>query len=239
MIPVRSATRTRTFPFAVASIVLLNVWVFIRETELSSDDARVRFINGFALIPYDLTRGVALPPPAPPTLATLVTSQFLHASILHLFFNMLFLIVFGPLVEALCGHLKFAAFYLWCGILGNLAQLSVMPGSHVPGIGASGAIAGVLGAFLVRFPTERIGTIVPIGCFPLFVRVPAILVIGLWAAVQFVHGFAPLSSDVLSERGGGVAYFAHIGGFLAGILFIGLFTKVRPGRQGPRARSRH
>jgi membrane associated rhomboid family serine protease len=140
---------------------------------------------------------------------------------------MLFLVAFGPRIEALFGHLRFLGFYLACGVLGGIAQVSAMPGSHVPSIGASGAIAGVLGAFIVRYPTERI------------LRLPAVLVIGVWAVVQFVHGFAPVTSEALSERGGSIAYFAHIGGFLAGIFAASLFSKSRGSRQGPRVRSRH
>ena len=100
-----------------------------------------------------------------------------------------------------------------------------------PSVGASGAIAGVLGAYIVRYPANTVRTIVPIGCFPLFLRLPAALVIGLWAVSQFLHGFGTISSRVLSERGGGVAYFAHIGGFLAGVLLIGLFRPREPGRR--------
>jgi membrane associated rhomboid family serine protease len=223
VIPIRDTSRVPIFPFAVYGIVALNVWMFVNEFSIPNDAAREAFINGLALIPFDLTHGVQLAAPAPPTLATLVTSQFLHGSILHIFFNMLFLVVFGPEIEYLTGHVRFVAFYLVCGVLGGLAQISTDPGSHVPGIGASGAIAGVLGAYLLRFPANRVETIVPIGCFPLILQLPAFLVIGLWAAVQFVHGFGSLSQRVLSEQGGGTAYFAHIGGFLAGVLLIGFF----------------
>jgi membrane associated rhomboid family serine protease len=237
MIPFRGGNGARVRPVAVYAIVAANVLVFVREVTLTGQEARDRFVDGFALVPYDLTHGVTLASPAPPALATLITAQFLHASVLHLFFNMLFFFVFGPEIEWLCGHVRFVAFYLACGVLGGLAQVSVAPGSHIPGIGASGAIAGVLGAYVVRFPTNRVETIVPIGCFPLLLRVPAVLVIGLWAAIQFVHGFAPVAPGALSERGGGIAYFAHIGGFLAGIFLVGVFTKRRRKRQGPRLRS--
>jgi membrane associated rhomboid family serine protease len=180
---------------------------------------RDAFVDAAAVIPYDLTHGVQIPG-ALPTVATLVTAQFLHASVPHVAINMLFLAAFGPAVERLAGTLRFLAFYLACGVLGNLAQVSVDPASHVPEIGASGAIAGVLGAYVVRFPSE-----------PLFLRVPAFVVIGLWAAAQFVHGFGTVSANVLSERGGGTAYFAHIGGFLAGVLSIALFTRARGQRR--------
>ncbi len=239
MIPFRDTSRLGIVPLSVYALIAANVYVFVREVSIHGEAARARFVDDFALIPYDLTQGVTLPPPAPPTLATLVTAQFLHASLPHIFFNMLFLLVFGPEVEWLCGHARFLAFYLTCGVLGGLAQVSVAPGSHIPGIGASGAIAGVLGAYLLHFPANRVETVVPIGCFPLFLRLPAALVIGLWAALQFVHGFAPVAPGALSEQGGGIAYFAHIGGFLAGVLLIGLFTKRPARRQGPRLRSHH
>jgi membrane associated rhomboid family serine protease len=148
--------------------------------------------------------------------------------VLHIFFNMLFLLVFGPQVEYAMGPVRFVVFYLACGVLGGIAQISIVPGSHVPGIGASGAIAGILGAYILHFPTHDVRAIV---------RIPAFVVIGVWAAVQFVHGFGTLSSRALSEQGGGTAYFAHIGGFLAGVLLGALL--IRPtadAPQGPRAR---
>src|SRR6185312_6756567 len=138
---------------------------------------------------------LAAPSPAIPAL-TIVTSMFLHGSVLHIAFNMLFLFVFGPEIEFLCGHLRFAVLYLVCGIAGGIAQIAMGPGSHVPAIGASGAIAGILGAYLVRFPTAPINTIVPIGCFPLFLRLPAALVIGMWALGQFLNGFGSLSDKI-------------------------------------------
>jgi len=236
MIPIRDSARVPIFPLVVYLLVVLNVAVFLHEIGIANPHLREAFIDANALIPYDLTHGVQLAPPAPPTLETLVTSQFLHASVLHIFFNMLFLVVFGPEIEYLLGHVRFVLFYLACGIAGNVAQVAVMTGSHVPSIGASGAIAGVLGAYLLRFPTNAVETIVPIGCFPLFLRLPAFAVIGLWAAIQFVHGFGSLSGRVLSEQGGGTAYFAHIGGFLAGVFLIALVPARGHAAQGRRSR---
>jgi membrane associated rhomboid family serine protease len=213
--------RTR-FPIAVWSLIALNIYVFSQE--LNARDPGT-FINGFALIPYDLSRNIALATPsAPSPWFTLVTSQFLHDGFLHIAGNMLFLYVFGPEVEHITGALRFTVFYLTCGILAALAQFSVTPLSHVPSLGASGAIAGVLGAYLLKFPTNHVRTIVPIGCFPLVVSVPALLVIGLWALTQFMNGFGVISPHVLGAQGGRIAYFAHIGGFLAGIFLIGFFT---------------
>jgi membrane associated rhomboid family serine protease len=221
MIPIGEGTRSRVFPISVYAIVALNIYVFVREIESARPEA---FINSFAAIPYDVTHAVVLPPPSPswPWL-TLVTSQFLHGGVLHIVFNMLFLVVFGPDIEYLCGHLRFVAFYLVCGTIGGLAQVMIAPNSHVPSIGASGAIAGVLGAYIVTFPTNSIRTVVPIGCFPLLLRLPAILVIGVWAVVQFVTGFGAMSTRAGADQGGGIAYFAHIGGFLAGVFLIFVF----------------
>jgi membrane associated rhomboid family serine protease len=234
VIPIGDTSRTPAFPFAVYAIVALNVYVFVQELGAPNPDA---FVNAFAVIPYDVSHGIALASPSPPSpWFTLVTSQFLHGSFLHIGFNMLFLLVFGPQVEYLCGSLRFVAFYLLCGALGGLAFVFMNPGSHVPSIGASGAIAGVLGAYIVSFPTNTVETIVPIGCFPLFVRLPAILVIGVWAVVQFVHGFGTISSRVATETGGGIAYFAHIGGFLAGVFLIWVFRIRRPSRVRSRYR---
>lgn len=203
-------------PLAVGALVVVNSAAFAYD---SSPGASA---SAWALVPFDLTHGVQLPSPAPPTFATLVTFQFLHASLVHVLSNMLVLATFGPDVEALLGHVRFIALYLVCGVLGGLAQVSASPASHVPSIGASAAIAGVLGAYVLHFPTRE-----------LVWQIPALLVIGLWVGAQFVHGFGPGSQRALAEQGGGVAYFAHIGGFLAGVLLGGFFVPRRP-QGGPR-----
>ncbi len=227
MIPLGDDQR-RMFPFVVYALIAVNVWVFF--AELGADETD-RFINAFALIPYDVTQNLALAPPSPPVpVLTIVTSMFLHGSWLHIGFNMLFLFVFGPAIEYVCGHVRFLVLYLLCGIAGGIAQIAIGPGSHVPALGASGAIAGVLGAYLVRFPFAQIRTIVPILIFPLFLRLPAILVIGVWAATQFLNGFGTIS-DRAAESVGGTAYFAHIGGFCAGVLVIGLMSTKRVARR--------
>jgi membrane associated rhomboid family serine protease len=224
MIPYGQTRRLPVFPIVVYALIAANVYVFSQELSAPSTDG---FINAYAAIPFDITNAIALAPPSPSVPAlTIVTSMFLHGSVLHIFFNMLFLFVFGPNIEYLCGHVRFLALYLICGIAGGLAMITVGPQSHVPEIGASGAIAGILGAYIITFPRADVNTIVPIGCLPLFLRLPAFVVIGVWAAVQFVHGFGALSDRVSSEQGG-TAYFAHIGGFCAGVLLIGFF-KIRP-----------
>ncbi len=201
-------------PFVTYAIVALNLWMFVHPSG-----------TAFALIPYDITHDVVLPPPSPPIPAlTLITSMFVHGGIAHIGFNMLFLLVVGPAVEALCGHARFALFYLFCGIAGGALQLAISPNSHVPTIGASGAIAGVLGGYLV-YPFLPVNTIVPLDLSPRLLRLLAVLLIGLWAAVQFQSGFGTIA-DGAAESQGGPAYFVHIAGFCAGVLVIGLF-KIR------------
>ena len=225
MIPLGDERPRRIFPFVTYALIAANVIAFGFELSAAKPEA---FVNSYAAIPFHLTHGVQLAYPSPhPTALTLITSQFLHGGVLHLGFNMLFLWIFGPQIEEACGHFGFLAFYLICGTIGGATQTLVDPASHVPQIGASGAIAGVLGAYIVSYPTNSIATLVPLGFIPLFVRLPAVLVIGVWAAAQFVHGFGAVAPNVRSEQGGGIAYFAHIGGFLAGALGITLFRRRR------------
>ncbi|MBV8355287.1 MAG: rhomboid family intramembrane serine protease [Candidatus Eremiobacteraeota bacterium] len=223
MIPLGSDLRAPVFPFITYGLIAANVLVFIQEISVAKPDA---FINAYAAIPYDITHGVVLASPSPPIPAlTLVTSMFVHAGLAHIFFNMLFLLVFGPDVEYACGHVGYLVYYFVCGIIGGLTQVFIDPGSHVPAIGASGAIAGVLGGYILTYPTSSIRTIVPIGCFPLFLRVPAVLLIGLWAGSQFLSGWGTISQRALHSQTGGTAYFAHIGGFASGAILIGLFRR--------------
>jgi membrane associated rhomboid family serine protease len=224
MIPFADERRPAVFAAVVWLIVAANVYFFYRELAAS----RVQYVvNEFALVPYNITHHVQLPPPSPhPYWLTVITSMFLHGGFLHIFFNMLFLVVFGPRMERYLGHLGFAAVYLLSGICGALAQMLAAPNSHIPEIGASGAIAGILGAFMVSYPTAVIDTVTPIGCFPLLLRLPAVLVIGVWAAMQFFLGFETI--DPRANQGG-VAYFAHIGGFACGAILVGL----RSLRHGP------
>jgi membrane associated rhomboid family serine protease len=232
LIPIGDDRRLPIVPFVVYLLIAANVYVFTLEARAPDID---RFISLFATIPYDITHGIVLAPPSPAIpLLTIVTAMFMHASILHIGFNMLFLFVFGPVIEYICGHLRFALLYLACGIAGGIAQVASAPGSHVPELGASGAIAGILGAYIVTYPTARINTIVPIGCFPLFLRLPALIVIGLWAVTQFISGFG-LLSDRVTDAADSTAYFAHIGGFALGVITIGLFRRRGWGTRGSRS----
>jgi membrane associated rhomboid family serine protease len=223
MIPLGQVARVPTFPVMTYALIVANVAAFLAEIRNTDPD---RFVAAFATIPYDIAHRIALGPPSPPDpYMTLITAQFMHASWWHLGSNMLFLFVFGPMIEYLCGPVRYLAFYLICGVIGNLAQTAVMPGSHVPSIGASGAIAGILGAYLVNFPVNRINTLILIVIIPVFVRLPALLIIGLWIVTQFFNGFGAVSGNTLATEGGGIAYFTHIGGFLAGVILIGLFRR--------------
>ena len=223
MIPIGDLRRPAGFAPVVWLIVAANVYCFWQEITATNVSYA---INEFALVPYNITHHIQLPAPSPhPYLLTAVTAMFMHGGFLHLFFNMLFLAVFGPRIERALGHTGFALTYLLCGLAGGAAQVWVDPGSHIPEIGASGAIAGILGAYIVSYPAASIQTVTPIGCFPLLLRLPAVLVIGLWAATQFFLGFQTL--DPRANQGG-TAYFAHIGGFACGAILVGL-RNVRHG----------
>ncbi|MEA2204480.1 MAG: hypothetical protein QOE77_1256 [Blastocatellia bacterium] len=193
-------TGRRTTPIVTYVLIALNLIFFF--VELSSGEP---FIRHWAVIPRELIEnpGGELP--------TLFTSMFMHAGWLHLGGNMLYLWIFGDNVEDNFGHLKFLIFYLLCGIAATLAQLAFSAGSNIPNLGASGAIAGVLGAYILLFPRGQVKVLMGRGIIPM----PAIAVIGIWIVLQFVSGIGSISN---TAETGGVAYMAHIGGFVAGIV---------------------
>jgi len=195
----------RTFPVVTYALIALNVIFFM--IEMSGGDA---FIMRWAFIPQ---RFLADPAAG---LLTIFASMFLHAGWVHLGGNMLYLWIFGDNIEDRFGHLKFLVFYVLCGIVATFAQLAFNPGSQVPNVGASGAIAGVLGAYILLFPGSRVKVLMGRGV----VAVPALVVIGLWILLQFVSGIGSISSTADT---GGVAYMAHIGGFAAGFALSFLF----------------
>jgi len=215
--------------FVSLAVIALNVFVFLVLQGAGASTEGAEFTYGYSAVPLEITSGVDLTEPEPVTVGgetirvpqepgpspiwlTLFTSLFMHGGWLHLAGNMLFLWVFGDNVEHRIGHGLFLVFYVVAGILASFAQILVDTGSVIPTLGASGAISGVLGAYLVMFPTNRV--LVLIIRFPVWV--PAIVVIGLWAVLQFVNGFGAIA--VTEETAGGVAYMAHIGGFVAGVL---------------------
>lgn len=219
------------------AFIAINVAVFVF-VQLPSE----AFTYGWAAVPREITTGMDivgpqtvgsgrdqvtfdLEPGPNPIYLTLISSMFMHGGWLHLAGNMLFLWVFGDNVEHAMGRLKFAGFYIVAGLVGSLAHIALDPSSIIPSLGASGAISGVLGAYIVLFPTNR----VLVFLLRFFVWVPAIVVIGLWAALQFVNGIGQIA---VSEQTGGVAYMAHIGGFVAGV--IAGFAARALGRTGSR-----
>jgi membrane associated rhomboid family serine protease len=208
IVPARDISRpVSTFPVATASIVALNVVMFLIELA-----AGTSFVDRYAAKPYEITHGHQL--------ETLFTSMFMHASLIHIAGNMVFLVAFGQGLEAnYLGSLRFVGFYLLCGLAAAAAQIAVDPNSTVSFLGASGAIAGVMGGYLVVFPDSQImATLVtPIGLIP--TRITAGIFIAIWFVIQLISGFGSIGGAGDS----GVAYFAHIGGFIAGALLILLF----------------
>jgi membrane associated rhomboid family serine protease len=177
-------------------------------------------ITQYAVIPAELLRGEDLPPAVPvPLWLTVLTSMFLHGGLLHLLGNMLYLWIFGDNVEDAMGPIRFLIFYIVCGAAAALAQIAVDPGSAIPFIGASGAIAGVLAAYFMLFPYARVLTLVPIFFFLRLIPIPAVFLLGFWFLLQVINGAGSLGS------GGGVAWFAHIGGFVAGAILVFVFRR--------------
>jgi len=205
MIPLRDTVRSNSTPVVTALIILVNVLVFIYMLTLDPYTQN-HFIAQYALTPSRLH------------LSAIFTSMFLHGGWMHLIGNMWFLWVYGDNVEDVLGHGKYLAFYLLCGVAAALTQYAVSPDSPVPTLGASGAIAGVMGAYLIKFPHSRILTLIPIFFFFTTIEIPAVLILLYWFALQFFSGIGSVGYSQVSQ--GGVAWFAHIGGFISGMLLI-------------------
>ena len=227
VIPIRDLNKTRRTPIVTWGLIGANVLVFIATLSTGAEEAE-NLVMRFGVIPDVLVHGAWSEPRslggALGSWVTPFTSMFLHGGLLHLASNMLFLHVFGDNVEDVLGRVRFLLFYVLCGLGAVFGHVLVEPSGMVPMIGASGAISGVLAAYVTLFPHARIVTLIPIFIFIHFMEVPAGIFIVLWFVLQLVLGY--LSLGVL-EGGGGVAWFAHIGGFLAGLIFIRLFYKKR------------
>jgi membrane associated rhomboid family serine protease len=229
VIPLRDNNPRFTTPYVTWGLIGINVVVFLFESSLGPY-AMQGFVFTLGLIPYQVTAhlsGGALPI-APAVAAPFLTSMFLHGGWFHLLGNMLYLYIFGDNVEDTLGHVPFLIFYLVCGLGAGLAHYAVQPLSQAPVVGASGAIAGVLGAYVVIFPRARVLTLVPIFIFIQFMELPAQLLLGIWFLMQFFNGFLALGPA--GSSGGGVAWWAHIGGFLLGMLG----GRILPRRRGSR-----
>ena len=218
MIPLRDDNPTRTFAFVTVAIIALNVIVFWHELTLPGTQQAEAFFANFSLTPAHLTHA-----PSPDAYLTIFTSMFMHGGWLHIIGNMWFLWIFGNNIEDSVGHLRFVFFYLLCGIAAAAAQVAIAPDSIVPMIGASGAISGVLGAYLLLFPRARVLVLFPIWIFWRVFEVPAILMLVFWFGLQLLSGLAVRGANV----SGGVAFWAHVGGYVAGMLLIVPFKKRR------------
>jgi membrane associated rhomboid family serine protease len=216
MIPLRDDRPTRAFAFVTVAIIILNAVVFWHELSLGNSHRVGSFFASFALTPAHLTHE-----PSADSVLTIFTSMFMHGGWLHITGNMLYLWIFGNNVEDSVGHFKFILFYLLCGIAAAATQVAISPDSTVPMIGASGAVSGVLGAYLLLLPRARVLVLFPIWIFWRVFYVPAMLMLVFWFGLQLLSGLAVLRVDV----NGGVAFWAHIGGFVAGMLLIPIFKK--------------
>jgi membrane associated rhomboid family serine protease len=219
MIPFKDDNPTHTFPILTIGLIILNALVFL--WQIGSPVNPQRLVYAYGAIPRLLLTFRDIQPIHP--FFTVFTSMFMHGGLLHLGTNMLYLWIFGNNIEDRLGHLRFFIFYLLCGIVAAYTHAITEPSSMIPMVGASGAVSGILGAYLLLFPHARVHTLIFLGFFIQVVRLPAFFVIGLWIVIQFINGI--LSKGLVGQ--GGVAWFAHIGGFLFGLLMVKVFIKKR------------
>jgi len=215
LIPLRDVIPSRTTPYVTVSLVVINAAVFLYQLSL-----------GEAVDEFVFTHGLV---PAFFSWPSVLSSMFLHGGFLHVAGNMLYLWIFGDNVEDRMGHGRFLVFYLLCGIAAALGQTVTAPDSQVPMVGASGAVAGVMGAYFVLYPHSRIVTLLPVLFFWQIIEVPAIFFLGIWFVMQFLSGVGSIVSAASGEPGGGIAFWAHVAGFAAG--FVGVFLFRKPERQ--------
>lgn len=223
MLPFRDYNPSRTFPLVTISIIVLNILVFLYSLYILADGGQTayeHFIDQEAVIPKLFTHPVNGEIPW----WTIFTAMFMHAGLLHIGGNMLYLWIFGNNVEDIMGPVRYLIFYLICGVVATLTHIFINPDSAIPTLGASGAIAGVLGAYLVRFPRAQVDSCLFLFVFVTVVRLPAIVVLLFWFVLQLFNGVASLTSHT-QQASTGVAFWAHIGGFLSGMILVNLFAK--------------
>ena len=219
MFPFKDDNPTKTFPFFTIAIIAINILVYL--WEMFSPSGEKYIVYNYGAIPSDilsLEKRKLIHPGI-----TIFSSMFLHGGLLHVGGNMLYLWIFGNNIEDRLGHFRFLFFYLLSGIVAAYSHALTSPSSTMPMIGASGAVAGVLGAYILLYPRARVHTLVFFGFFVDIVKIPALIVIGFWAIIQVINGV--LSSGLLPQ--GGVAWFAHVGGFLTGLITIKLWLPKR------------
>jgi membrane associated rhomboid family serine protease len=220
MIPLRDDNPTHITPIMTYFLILVNVLVFLFQLLLGSNNEA--FVYQFALIPANVTNLVSLG-----AIFNIFTSMFMHAGLAHIGGNMLYLWIFGDNVEDRLGSFKYLIFYVIGGVVASLTHIFTNPGSPIPTVGASGAIAAVLGAYLVLYPSQKVLTLIPLGFWLRMTMLPASVVLGLWFVLQLFQGVATLGMPDV----GGVAFWAHIGGFVSGVVLGWLFKK--PEREYP------
>lgn len=219
MIPLHDDNPTEIKPIVTIAFIVACVLVFLRQVSLSPQGEEM-FVYTYGAIPAVVFGHADLPREliAVPAYGTLLTSMFLHGGWMHIIGNMLYLWIFGNNVEDVMGHARFVVFYVVCGILAALSHAAIDPQSAVPMVGASGAISGILGAYILLYPHARVLVLIPLGFFTRMMYVPAGVVLGIWFLMQLLSG-----GMSLGRGGGGVAFFAHIGGFVAGMALIPFF----------------
>lgn len=220
MIPYKDDNPTETFPFITIGIIFLNIIIFI--LEIFSDANLLEVTYSYGAIPQYILKLKSEQPIHP--IFTIYTSMFMHGGLFHLGGNMLYLWIFGNNIEDRLGHLRFVFFYLLCGTVASYAHAFTNPDSTIPMVGASGAVSGILGAYLLLYPHAYVHTLIFLGFFITTVKIPALIVIGFWAIIQFING---LITAGVRDVTGGVAWFAHIGGFLTGLITIKLWIPRR------------
>ncbi len=217
MFPLRDSTPSHSIPIVNWLIIAVNVFVFLFEASLSTGELD-QFINTYGVVPNRLLHNFDIN-----QLATIMSSMFLHGGWFHLISNMWALYIFGDNIEDRLGHFGYLIFYILCGISADLSQIYMAPNANVPTIGASGAIAGVLGAYMLLFPHARIVSLVPVFLVSYVTEVSAYFYLGFWFLSQWFTGLFSLG-DIAADKGG-IAWWAHVGGFVAGILAVKLFEK--------------
>ena len=218
MIPLKDTVRARSFPIVNWIFIGVNIFMFLVEVSLGSQTEA--FIAALGVVPARL-----LAVPSLGQVLTIFTSMFLHGGWFHLFSNMLALYIFGDNVEDRIGHGRYLAFYLICGMIAAITHIAFNAASPVPTIGASGAISGVLGAYFILYPSARIITLVPIFILPWIVEIPAIVYLGFWFLSQLFNGTLAIVAG--AQAFSGIAFWAHVGGFLAGLLLVKPFERRR------------
>ena len=222
MIPLKARNPRSTTPVMTVLLIIVNVVVFLYQYSLGPEHGE-RFILANALIPARLLHSLGAPGiPLSGALAPLVTCMFLHGGWMHLIGNMWFLWIFGDNVEDRLGHFSYVSFYLLCGLGAGILQLVVSVGSQIPMLGASGAISGVLGAYIVLYPRAKVLTLVPLLFFFFTVDLPAVVILGYWFVIQFFSGLESLG---MRAGGGGTAWWAHIGGFVMGMALVKMWPQ--------------